>query len=80
MFPVVAETLLGTSGTYIMLTLILLAVMSTGSGQASISSHTYPPCQAVTGDSDRLHRHLRYLPAIYPAFQEICKGKPLLAV
>ena len=34
-FPVVAETLLGTSGTYIMLTLILLAVMSTGSGQAS---------------------------------------------
>ena len=34
-FPTVAQTLLGTSGTYLMLTLILLAVMSTGSGQGS---------------------------------------------
>ena len=42
-FPVVAETLLGTSGTYIMLVLILLAVMSTGSGQASITLHSYAP-------------------------------------
>ena len=32
-FPTVAQTLLGTSGTYLMLALILLAVMSTGSGQ-----------------------------------------------
>ena len=36
-FPTVAQTLLGTSGTYLMLALILLAVMSTGSGQVCVS-------------------------------------------
>ena len=35
-FPKVAQTLLGTSGTYLMLALILLAVMSTGSGQVGL--------------------------------------------
>ena len=80
-FPVVAETLLGTSGTYIMLTLILLAVMSTGSGQASDYCHNnYAPYPTITGDSYCLHRDLRHLPAIHSAFQEICKGKSLLAV
>ena len=38
-FPVVAESLLGSAGQYLMLVLILLAVMSTGSGEViAISS------------------------------------------
>ena len=40
-FPTVAQTLLGTSGTYLMLALILLAVMSTGSGQVCLHVSVY---------------------------------------
>ena len=79
-FPTVAQTLLGTSGTYLMLALILLAVMSTGSGQVCLHRSVFYVMYVYAGHSYCLYHHLRHLPAIHSAFQERCEGKSLLTL
>ena len=79
-FPTVAQTLLGTSGTYLMLVLILLAVMSTGSGQVCVHGTVHNVMYVYAGHSHCLYHYLRHLPAIHSAFQERYKGKSLLTL